>query len=185
MRKELVIFAALATTLVLGILLLLLLPGRAPTPVVTTASSSASAAPRPAPSMPPPLYPPTVAESASAAPTVDEPQILATGTEPVVSAKVPMHSMDEPDPEFLFEKKDVTSTIAKYKDRLQPCARDAASSVTVLVKVQPDGWVESARVQSFSGDEAQATCVKDAIAKWHFPSTSNGATVSIPFALKK
>ena len=184
MRQELAIFAGLATAIVFGIAILVVLPGRDAT-VATTVTSAARIA-KTSPQPPQVAAPrPSITETASAVPSVEEPRILGIGTDPMSSAKVPKHAMGEADDELLLEQKDVTSTIAKYRDRLQPCASKTPSSVTVLVKVQPDGWIESLRVQSFSGDEAQATCVKSVVGKWHFPSTTSGATVSLPFALEK
>lgn len=188
-RTEIVIFASLATALILGIVLVLVLPGRSPNNASSAPASASSSAAKP----PAPVWvPPTFADEdvplpePSHAPT---PDVVASGNTPVIgtgSSHIPMKGQDQEN-EFPFTAEMVKSTTDKYSPRLatQCPANGGTTKVTVFVDIMQDGWVKSTKVQSFEGDEAVAKCVADKMARWHFQSTTFGGTASIPVTVSK
>lgn len=184
-RREIVIFASLATALIVGVVLLLVLPGRKTPPTTSAPASASSSAPKvAAPAWTPPNF--EDEDSLPPLPTHEAPEVVATGSAPVVSPKVLTHFKDEPEDEFPLTPAKIQDTVDRFSPRLkQQCATDKPTKVTLLLELEPDGWVKSTKVQSFDGDESVAKCVSEKVQRWHFASTSGGGTASIPLVVGK
>src|SRR5438105_11095393 len=137
-RTELVVFASLATALIVGIVVVLLLPGRNVPPPSTNASASASSsAPKitAAPTWTPPSF--EDEDALPPLPTEEAPVVVASNAPIVVSSgNVPSLDKGQPsDDVFPLEAKDLQDTAQRYTPRLEvQCAVDKTTHVVLLVK---------------------------------------------------
>lgn len=186
-RTEVVVFASLATALVVGVVLLLALPGRKPPEATTSAASASTSAPKPIATTASTWQPPNFEDpdSLPPLPVHEEPEVVASGNEPAIHSKVPMHAIGEPEDEAPLTKTIIDDTVTRLSPRLKPCAIDKPVKITVLVELEPDGWVKSTKVQSLDGPESVGKCVTDSMQRWHFASTTAGGTASIPLTIEK
>jgi len=182
-RTETIVFAALATVLGVGAIVVLVLPSHeAPAPSATSESASSSA----------PIAPATPSWSAApiatktapaptpttiAAPSVttqNEIVLLSTGDPSKTGADPPL---DVPS---------IQSTVDRYAPRLpSQCPAERTTNVVVLVTIAPDGWIRSSKVQSTDGTDDVAKCVASKVQRWHFRSSPDGGTATIPLTLAR
>jgi hypothetical protein len=187
-RTELIVFVSLAAVLVVGVVILIALPGRKPPQTATSASASASSS---APKAAMPTWSPPNFEDPDALPPLpsnDVPVVVASTT-PIVmtSGNVPtLAKGQEVDDVFPLEAKTVQETMTRYSPRLTTqCPADKPQKVVLLVKIKPDGWVDTATVQETDGPQSVADCVAKQLQRWHFKSSTWGGTASIPVVVGK
>jgi hypothetical protein len=187
-RTELIVFASLAAVLLVGVVILIALPGRKPPQTSTSATASASSS---APKAAMPTWTPPNFEDPDASPPLpsnDAPVVVASTTPIVMSSgNVPtMGKGQDTDDVFPLEAKTVQETVTRYSPRLTTlCPADKPQKVVMLVKIQPDGWVDKATVQETDGAQSVADCVAKQIQRWHFKSSTWGGTASIPVVIGK
>ena len=186
---ELIVFVSLAAVLIVGVIVVLVLPGRKPPTQQTATSASASASSSVVPAAMPTWKPPNF-EDPDALPPLpnDEPTVVAS-SQPIVMSSGNVPTMDKgqmSDDVFPLEAKTVQDTTNRYAPRLKTqCPADKPQKVVVLVKIKPDGWVESTSVQETDGAQSVADCVSKQVARWHFQSSTWGGTASIPVVVGK
>jgi hypothetical protein len=160
-----------------------------PPQTATNASASASASSS-APKAAMPTWTPPNFEDEDAAPpmpTNDGPVVVAS-SQPIVMSSGNVPSIDKgqaTDDVFPLEAKTVQDTTDRYAPRLKTlCAIDKPTKVVLLVKIKPDGWVDTATVQETDGAPSLSDCVAKQVARWHFKSSTWGGTASIPIVVK-
>ena len=187
-RTELIVFVSLAAVLIVGVIVVIALPGRKPPPPPSpSASVSSPSAPK---TVAMPTWTPPNFEDEDALPPVptnDAPVVIAS-TQPIVmsSGQVPTLGKGQAsDDVFPLEAKTVQDTTDRYSPRLKTqCSADKPQKVVLLVKIKPDGWVDSTSVQETDGAQSVADCVAKQVQRWHFLSSTWGGTASIPVMVK-
>jgi len=189
-RTELIVFASLAAVLIVGVIVLIARPGRKTPQTAPSASASASSSAPKAAAMPT-WTPPNFEDPDAAlppAPGDDQPVVIAS-SQPVVMASGSVPTLDkgqQTDDVFPLEAKTIQDTTNKYSPRLKTqCSAEKPQKVVLLVKIKPDGWVDTTTVQETDGAQTVADCVAKQVQRWHFKSSTWGGTASIPITVGK